>query len=79
MDDVITNRMLLEHMQGMKNELKEQTRGIEGRLTRLESKVDRGFEEAKIHRQALQEDLEATMRQQGKHERKLTSLTRRHS
>jgi DUF917 family protein len=76
MADDITNGMLLEHMQGMKHELLQKisdldrkfTGELHGSIGRLERKVDRGFDEARLHRQALQEDLEATMRMLSKHE-----------
>lgn len=75
---VITNKVLLQHIQDMKNDLQQQ-------INRLDQKVDRGFvevhvrfaevarkfEEARQHRQALQEDLDATIRLVSKHEVKL--------
>ena len=68
MPDEITNKVLLEHMQGIKYELKQEMKdmkqeihGVKSDLSRLEQKVDRGFEEASQHRQALQEDLTATI------------------
>ncbi|MBI3336367.1 hypothetical protein HYZ98_02255 [Candidatus Peregrinibacteria bacterium] len=82
MADEITNKVLLEHMQGMKYELKQEMkdmkqeiRGVKNDVVRLEQKVDRGFEEAKEHRQALQEDLEATIAMQAKHQRKLEKIS----
>lgn len=78
-DGVITNRMLLDHMQAMKHELIERFNGrfngLEVRVDRLEQKVERGFEEARQHRQALQEDLDATIRLQGKHSEQLAQLS----
>ena len=84
----ITNGILLEHMQGMKNDLQQQIGGVnqqiggiivrmdrlEGKITRLEQKVDEGFDDARLHRQALQEDLEATITLQAKHGAKLARL-----
>ncbi len=81
--------MLLEHQQAMKGELlqyihdlRSDTNGLSRRMDRLELKVDRGFaeaahrfEEARQHRQALQEDLEATMRTQFTHKKQLAVLT----
>ena len=75
MADDITNGVLLEHMQGMKNglqqqisDLKNDISGIKGDFSSLGHKVDglaermaQGFEEAKQHRQALQEDFDETM------------------
>lgn len=89
MADDITNRMLLGHMQAMKNELLQKIMAVEGGwenmgeglqqlkivIQRLEQKVDRGFEEATQHRQALQEDLEATMQLQLKQQRKLERIS----
>ncbi len=80
-DGVITNRMLLEHQQAMKSEFSL-------RIGRLERKVDQGFasvdrrffevdrrfEEAGQHRQALQEDLEATIQMQSTHQKKIAVL-----
>ncbi len=73
-DGIITNRMLLEHQQAMKSELSERINHLEQKVDRLEQKVDRGFEEARQHRQALQEDLDATIRLQGKHSEQLAQL-----
>ena len=81
MADEITNRVLLEHMQGMKNDLQQQissldvkVTGLEQKLTQLAHKVDEGFEDARRHRQALQEDLEETMKVQGRDATKLARL-----
>ena len=85
MADDITNGVLLEHMQGMKNDLQQQIVGLKNdlqkqisrldeKLTRLAQRVEQGFEDARLHRQALQEDLEETMRVQGRHGAKLARL-----
>lgn len=74
MRKVITNRLLLEHMQGMKNDLQQQIGNLDEKITKLEENVNRGFEEARIHRQALQEDLDASITMLGKHDRKLARL-----
>ena len=88
MADAITNTMLLEHMQAMKYDLQEQIKGLgrhvggidqklerlAQRVTRLAEDMRQGFEEAREHRQALQEDLDATMRLQFKHSKKLARL-----
>jgi hypothetical protein len=65
---------LLDHMQGMKNDLQTQ-------ITALDRKTDRGFEAVRfqfedvhLHLRALQEDLEETIRVQGKHGKKLARL-----
>ncbi len=77
----ISTGMLLEHMQGMKNDLQQQIAGLDNKVEKGFSKVDRKFEEidrkfeeAKQHRQALQEDLDASIRMLGKHEAKLSRL-----
>lgn len=86
MADDITNQVLLDHMQSMKFELQQEMRGmkfelqheirdVQKNLKNLEERVERGFEEARLHREALQEDLEATMRMQAKHQRKLEKLS----
>ncbi len=82
MADNITNGMLLEHMQGMKNDLQQQIANVDKKLTNLIKGVEikltedmtRGFEEARQHRQALQEDLEETMRVLSQHGKKLARL-----
>ncbi len=81
MADDITNIVLLRHMQAMKSDLQEQIaaldRKIEGvnkNTTSLAEEMRRGFEDARQHRQALQEDLEATIRMLGKHDMKLARL-----
>jgi len=80
-NDNITNKMLLEHMQAMKNELIQKFYGLENRFSGLENKVshleqkmDQGFEEARQHREAMQEDLDATIRMQAKHDKKLARI-----
>ena len=69
---------LLQHVQGMKSDLQQQIsdlgKNLSGRVGSLEKKVEEGFEEAKKHREALQEDLEETMKVQGRHTRKLARL-----
>ena len=85
MADDITNGMLLQHMQGMKNDLQQLINGLktelkqdigrlDNKITVLATQVEQGFEDARQHRQALQEDLEETMRVQGKHGAKLARL-----
>lgn len=83
MADDVTIKMLLEHMQAMEGRLLTQIGGlgkrlggVEQRLTALEERVDRGFEDARRHRESLQEDLDATIRLQGKHSATLTRLAR---
>lgn len=85
MADDITNIVLLQHIQAMKSSLEVQIAAVKGSLevqiAAVDQKVDRnadeirkGFEEARQHRQALQEDLEATMLMLSKHETKLARL-----
>ena len=78
----VTNKVLLEHMQAMKNDLQKQIteikidiKGIKGDLSSLSQKVDHGFEDAHLHRQALQEDLEATMEKQYQQGQQLARLS----
>ena len=88
MSEEITNIVLLKHMQGMKNDLQQQIAdldvkiggldtkigSLDTKVSRLEKRVAEGFEDARLHRQALQEDLEATMRMLSKHDAKLARL-----
>jgi hypothetical protein len=85
----VTNIVILQHMHLMKSSLEQQILGvkssleekiavldqkIEGKTTSLTAEMRRGFQEAREHRQALQEDLEATMRMLSRHDRKLARL-----
>lgn len=78
-DGAITNQMLLEHMQASilssKVEVLQRIDKLEGRVDRLQERVEKGFEEARQHRQALQEDLDATIRTQFKHQKQLALLS----
>lgn len=78
MADDITNVVLLQHIQAMKSSLELQIAAVDQKVDRntsaLTSEMRKGFEEARQHRQALQEDLEATMRMLSKHETKLARL-----
>ena len=85
MADDITNIVLLEHMQVMKSDLQQQIAALDQKIDQKIARVEKntanlteemrkGFEEARQHRQALQEDLEATMRMLGKHDAKLARL-----
>lgn len=67
-DGLITNRMLLEHIQALRNDMNQGFDRVDNRFSRLElrvdqleQKVDRGFEEARQDRQIIREDLEATI------------------
>jgi methylphosphotriester-DNA--protein-cysteine methyltransferase len=90
MADDITNTVLLQHIQAMKGALETQMQamkvGLESQMqamksdltsqiSALDAKMQAGFEEARQHREALQEDLEATMKVLSKHERKLARLS----
>lgn len=71
----ITNHVLLGHMQSMKeklgnrigkvetgvNSLGKKVGNLEKRIDNLSTEMKQGFQEAKQHREALQEDLEATI------------------
>ncbi len=85
----ITNTVLLEHMQGMKLELQTEVKNmkielqkeiksskfeLQNQISQLNGKVDRGFEDARVHRTALQADLDASIRMLAKHDRKLVRL-----
>ncbi len=81
MADDITNIVLLQHIHAMKTGLEQQISNVDRRIASLEQKVDtntiemrKGFQEAGEHRQALQEDLEETIRVLSKHEKRLARL-----
>ncbi|MDD4287845.1 MAG: hypothetical protein PHO20_03690 [Candidatus Peribacteraceae bacterium] len=74
MTDDITNGVLLEHIQGMRNDLQQQISALQQQISALAAEVHQGFKEAQEHRQALQEDLEETMRVQSKHAAKLVRV-----
>jgi|GEM_PF-3406362 len=71
----ISNIVLLQHIQAMKSSLEEQIAAVDQKIERntaiLTTEMRKGFEEAREHRHAFQEDLAATMKMLGKHERKL--------
>ncbi len=85
MADDITNIVLLQHIQAMKSGLEGKMdtmqqalllriTALEMALANLTTQTHQGFEEARQHRQALQEDLEETMRVLAKHGTKLARL-----
>ncbi len=74
MADDITNIALLQHIQAMKSGLELQIAAVDQKIDKNTDEMRKGFEEARQHRQALQEDLEATMRMLSKHETKLARL-----
>jgi hypothetical protein len=85
MPEEITNRVLLEHMQAMKYDLQQQITGIKGEIVGIKSEVigikgelrdlrsdmNKGFDEARKHRQELQQDMDATINMLMKHDKKL--------
>jgi cell division protein FtsL len=87
-DEIITNAVILQHIQGMKYDLQQQINsldqkisGVSVEVSSLKHEMRQGFESARLqfeearqHRQALQEDLDATIRMVGKHQVKLTRL-----
>jgi len=84
----ITLKVILEHIQASKNELQQQIALLHAKVSEhdkrfdyLERRVTQGFEDvrvqmedARLHRQALQEDLEETMRVQIKQGRLLSRI-----
>jgi len=80
MADDITNKMLLEHMQAMKHELQEQIKSVkadlQNQITSLSKSVEDGFEDARLHREAIQVDLDETIRVQGGLKEKLAGISR---
>jgi len=65
----------MEHMQGMKYDLQQQISRLDMKVDNLERKVDEGFEDARLHRQALQEDLDVSIAMLGRHQEKLQKIT----
>ncbi len=90
-DSAITGKILLQHMQAGFNrmdrqfkKIDERFKQVDERFERLERRVDEGFadanrkfEEARLHREALQEDLDATIRKQAVHDRELAMISGR--
>lgn len=74
----ITNQMLLEHIQAGKSELKlEFSRRfdrLERRVDHLEVQMKQGFEDARLDRQGIHDDLDATIRMQAKHDHQIAVL-----
>lgn len=60
---------------GRIDKLENRVGRLENRVGSLEVRVERNFEEARLHRQALREDLDATIRTQFKHGKQLAVLT----
>ncbi len=57
-DSDITPAILLQHMQGMKHELKQDIHGLAKRMDRLEEKVDRGFAHLNVRISNIDERLD---------------------
>lgn len=81
-DKDITTRILLGHMQAGFNRIDRQFKHmderfqqIDKRFDRLERRVEEGFEEARVDRQGIHEDLDATIRLQAKHDQQIAILT----
>ncbi len=81
-DGTITNKMLLEHMQANFNRIDRRFENIDRRFETLESRVEKGFrlihqelDDARTHREAIQIDLDATIRMQFTHQKQLAVLT----
>jgi hypothetical protein len=74
MADDISNSVILEHIHAMKSELQSQINGVKIDLQDLRVEMRQGFKVARRHRQALQEDLDASIRMLGKHAAKLARL-----
>lgn len=71
-NEMMTLRQVFQsEMTTMKRDLQAQITSLDRKVDRLSDRVERGFEEARVHRQALQEDLDATIRMVGRHEVKL--------
>jgi predicted nucleic acid-binding Zn-ribbon protein len=68
---IITNRQLLEHMQGMKYELQMQIHGIDTKIDRLKQSMDRQFLDSRLHREALQQEWNTTKKDVAQHEKRL--------
>lgn len=70
----VSTTVLLQHMLGMKSDLQAQIDRIGKKMDEGFAEMRQGFKEAREHREALQEDLYATMRVQHKHSKKLARL-----
>lgn len=57
----ITLGDVITHIRGVKQELQDEIRGVKKDVRSLRIQMNEGFKEAKEHREALQEDLVATM------------------
>lgn len=58
----------------MKSEIITRIENLETRVETMNIKMNDGFKEARQHREALQEDLDASIRMLGKHDKKLARL-----
>ena len=73
-DGVITNKILLEHIQGLRGEMVQRFDTLEKRVDRLAQEVKQGFKQARDDREAIREDLDATIRMQALHDKKIAVL-----
>ncbi len=84
-DGVLTGRMLLTHIQGVKSDLQTQINALAKTMDRgfaemrqgfaeMTREMRQGFKETNEHITALQEDLYETMRVQRRHGKKLARL-----
>ncbi len=84
----ITSAVILQHLQGLEQRIakrfdavEKDVRSLRGEILIFRGEVHTSFEEAhnqfedaRKHREALQEDLDATIRMVGKHQRKLARV-----
>jgi hypothetical protein len=81
MNEEITNLVLLQHMQAMKYELGQQVKNLGQQVATLRQDTQREFEKVhyklediRLHCEALEVDLNATILMVGKHQKKLAKL-----
>ncbi len=70
----ITSAIILRHLQGLEQRITKRFEAVEKDVKSLRKETHQGFEDARKHREALQEDLDATIRMVGKHEKKLARV-----
>ncbi len=69
-----TEKKFIDHMQGMRYGLEQKIGRVDGKVEKLTVLMYRGFEEARLHRQALQEDLDASIGMLDRHDKKLARI-----
>ena len=81
-DGTITNKILFDHIQLGRKEVREFKKDLQLQINTFEQKMDQKFQEvderlneAKKHREAIAEDLDATIRMQAVHDTKIAVLT----